>query len=277
MPDDAVAIVGDKRIIEILQLPFMQVPRNWRLSRMIFVRETDSDRIRDGGVPVLGPAEILATLATRLLQDNAAQIVGFEGLQKVSEALRGEAPQLAEQAGKAVNPAQMNDILRRLVDEKVPLSAPRAMYETLIEWAGRETDTAILAEHARRGLRRQLCHMVADRNRIIAGYVIEPDLENALREALRTTEAGIVLTMPPVLANSFLERIEQVQLPADPAAPDPVIVTAVDLRRHVAAYLKSHNIPFAVMSFSEVSPEFQVQPIGTLAMGAGGTVQAKAA
>lgn len=277
VPDDAVAIAGDKRIIEILGLPFMQVPRNWRLSKLIFVREIDADKIRDGGVPVLGAGEIVVAVATRLLQDNAAQIVGFDGLQKVSDALRAEAPQLAEQAGKSVNPAQLNDILRRLVDEKVPLSAPRAMYETLIEWAGRETDTSILAEHARRGLRRQLCHVLADRNRIIAGYVVEPDLENALREALRTTEAGIVLTMPPTLANSFLERIEQVEMPTDPNAPDPVIVTAVDLRRHVAAYLKSHNIPFPVMSFQEVAPEFQVQPVGTLALGAGGTVQAKAA
>jgi type III secretion protein V len=277
MPDDAVAIKGDRSVVDILQLPFMQIPRNWRLHRLLFVRAVDAERIRDGGVPVLGPAEILAELGARLLRDNAAQIVGFDGLQKVADALRTEAPQLAEQAGKSINPAQMSDILRRLVDEKVPLSTPRAMFEALIEWSGRETDTSILAEHARRGLRRQLNHAIADRNRIIAGYVIEPDLENALRESLRPTEAGTFLTLSPSLANSFLERVEQVQMPADPNAPDPVIVTAVDLRRHVAAYLKSHNIPFPVISFQEVAPEFQVQPVGTLALGVGNTVQAKAA
>jgi type III secretion protein V len=255
----------------------MEVPRNWRLNRLVFVRDADSDRIREGGVPVLSAGEILVVLAARLMEDHAGAIVGFDGLQKVADGLKAEAPQLAEQAGKAVNPGQMNEILRRLVDEKVPLSAPRAMYEALIEWAGRETDISILTEHARRGMRRQLCHAVADRNRMIAGYVIEPDLEQALREALRTTEAGIFLTLPPALANSFLERIEQVQMPSDPNAPEPVIVTAVDLRRHVAAYLRSHNIPFPVLSFQEVSPEFHVQPVGTLALGEGGTVRAKAA
>ena len=277
LPDDAVALTGDRKIVEIMQLPFMEIPRNWRLSRTLFIREVDSERAQEAGAVVLSPAHILARLAGQITLDHAGQMVGFDDLQRVIEAMRAEAPQLAEQAGKAVNSTLMADVMRRLVEEKVPLSTPRSMFEALIEWGPREQDGAVLAEHARRGLRRQLCNAVADRNRIVAGYVIEPSLEDELRQALRTTEAGVFLTLPAALANSFLSLVEKVQPPADPTAPEPVILTAVDLRRHVAAYLKSHNLPLPVMSFQEIAPEFQVQPVGTLALGSGGVVEARAA
>ena len=277
IPEDAVALVGDRKILEILQLPSMEIPRHWRMNRMIFVREMDADAIRDGGMPVLSPAEILVRLTGRILEDHAGQIVGYDDLERVMGMVKAEAPQLAEQASKALNIGQINDILRRLVDEKVPLGAPRALFEALVEWAPREQDNAILTEHARRGMRRQLCNGVADRNRVIAGYIIEPGLEDELRQSLRSTEAGIFLTLPAALANSFLALIEKVQPVVDPNAPEPVIVTSVDLRRHVSAYLKSHNMPLTVMSFQEVAPEFQVQPVGTLSLGKGGVVEAKAA
>lgn len=277
LPEDAVALTGDRKIVEIMQLPFMEIPRNWRLSRTLFIREVDSERAQEAGAVVLSAAHILARLAGQIILDHAGQMVGFDDLQRVIEAMRAEAPQLAEQAGKAVNPTLMADVMRRLVEEKVPLSTPRSMFEALIEWGPREQDGAVLAEHARRGLRRQLCNAVADRNRIVAGYVIEPALEDELRQALRTTEAGVFLTLSAALANSFLSLVEKVQPPADPAAPEPVILTAVDLRRHVAAYLKSHNLPLPVMSFQEIAPEFQVQPVGTLALGNGGVVEARAA
>ncbi len=77
---------------------------------------------------------------------------------------------------------------------------------------------------------RQICNQIADKNRQIAAYIVEPDLEEMLREGVRTTEAGIFLSLSSRQASALLGQIEQIRDVVDPDAPPPVIVTAVDLR-----------------------------------------------
>lgn len=277
LPADAIAVECDRQVLEIMQIQRMDVPHTWRLKRISYVREADEGRIVEAGLPILRPAELLARLTLRLIRDHAGQVVGYEDIQKLFEAARRDAPQLADQVGQALNIATVQDVVRRLIDERVPVAPLRALLEALLEWAPREGDPAILAEHARRGLRRQICNSVADSNRTIAAYVIEPDLEAALRDALSVTESGVFMTLPSALANSFLAQLETVMPVADPHAPDPVIVTAVDLRRHIHTYLRSHNLSFPVLSFQEVASEFQLQPVGTLSSRSGGTPAMRAA
>ena len=277
IPADAIAVECDRQIVEIQQIPFMNIPTNWRLRRVTFVRELDEARLLEGGLPILRPADLLVRLALRLLHDHAGQIVGYDDIQKVMDQARKEAPKLAEQVNQALNIATISDIFRRLVDEKVPMAPLRTLLEALLEWAPRESDPAILAEHARGALRRQICHTLADSRRMIAAYVIEPDLERELRDALRVTESGVFMTLPSKLANSVLAQLETVAQAPDPNAPEPVIVTAVDLRRHMQTYLRSHNMPIPVISYQEVASEFQVQPIGTLTVKPVAPPSAKAA
>jgi type III secretion protein V len=277
IPPDAIGIECDRPIIEINQIAHMALPNSWRLRRVVFARDIDRARLMELGIPVLEPAQLLSRLALRLLQDQAGQMVSYDDLQRILEQARKEAPQVADQLGQSMAISIINDVLRRLIDEKVPLLPMRGWLEALNDYAGREKDPVILTEYARRGLRRQICHAMADKNRMIAAYVIEPDLETALRGAIKSTEAGMVMILPGALANSFLALLEKVTKTADPFAPPAAILTAVDLRRHVHAYMRSHQMSVPVLSFQELAGEFQVQPVGTLSLGAGGITTLKAA
>ena len=121
-----------------------------------------------------------------------------------------------------------------------------------------------MAEYCRRALRRQISQVFSDRNRVIAGYIIEPDFEQQLRDAIQHTEAGSFLSLPSAVSDAMLAQIDQITPPADVEAKPPVIVTTVDLRRFVRSYLDAHNIDVKVLSFQEVAPEFHLQPVGTL-------------
>lgn len=263
IPNDMTAIEGAKKVVEVLGISTTELPRTWSLRGVSFISALDEDKVKEAGLPIVSPGDLIIRLAERLLRDQASQIIGFDDVQRLLVNLRRDSPTIADQMNQATTPAAITDVTRRLLEERVPI-VWRTFFETMIEWGQREQDPAVIAEHLRRALRRQICNAIADQNRVIAAYVVEPDLENALREGLRPTESGIVLSLTSTLANTFFEVIEKATLAADPSAPDPVIVTSVDLRRHLAGYLRSHNIPLSVISFQEVAQEFQVQPVGTL-------------
>lgn len=277
LPDDAIAVECDPQILNIQQLPHMALPASWRLKRLTFAREADQEKIAEAGIPIVRPAELLVRLALRVIADHTGQIISFEDIQLVLEQGRREAPQLVEQVTLAVPIATLQDVIRRLVDEKVPLTPVRALLDALLEWAPREGDPAILAEHARRGLRRQICNTFADANRMIAAYVIEPDLETALRDCLKSTESGVFMILPSTLSNKVLTQIEAIAGAVDPTAPEPVLLTSVDLRRHLHTWMRSHHLMLDAMSFHEVASEFQVQPVGTLSLRQAEAPTAKAA
>jgi len=52
-----------------------------------------------------------------------------------------------------------------------------------------------------------------------------------------------------------------------PSAQAPVILTAMDIRRYVRKLLEyEFNPPFSVVSFQELSPELNIQPVARISI-----------
>ncbi|GGH32118.1 EscV/YscV/HrcV family type III secretion system export apparatus protein [Alsobacter metallidurans] len=261
---DATVLEGDAAILDAAGAPRRPLARGWRRPHGFWVDSAEAARLIDAGLRLISFEDLLAHAGVEHLKAQSALTLGFEEAHALFAELRTSHPRLAEQAGNAVPMPRMLDVMRRLAGEQVPLVPAQTFFEALAEWGQRETDAAVLAEHVRRAMRRQICDQIADASRVLPAYVVEPGLEQQLRESLRMTESGVFLMMSSRLSNTLLEQIETIVRPEDPAAPPPVVVTAVDLRRHLAHYLRSHDVGFAVLSFQEIAPEFTCQPVGTL-------------
>ncbi|HEU4987337.1 MAG TPA: FHIPEP family type III secretion protein, partial [Rhizobiaceae bacterium] len=124
-------------------------------------------------------------------------------------------------------------------------------------------DAAVLAERVRIALKRQITFRVANRDNIVAAYVLQPSAEEALRAAVQTTPAGAFVNPSSDDVQAILEQIEQTfsQASADTA---PVVLTAVDIRRHLRSLLMQKKIELPVLSYQELAPEFSVQPLATI-------------
>ncbi|WP_406854817.1 FHIPEP family type III secretion protein [Alsobacter sp. KACC 23698] len=264
VPAGVVALDGDPALLDAAGTARKPLPRGWRRAHAFWVAETEATRLVEAGMRPIPLADLLAHAGVEQLKAQAGSIIGFEQAHALFADLRTAQPRLAEQASNAVAMPKALEVMRRLASEQVPLAPAQGFFEALAEWGQREPDAAILAEHVRRALRRQICNALADANRMLAAYVVEPGLEQQLRESLRHTEAGVFLMMSSRLSNALLAQIETIATPEDPAASPPIVVTSVDLRRHLSHYLRSHDLTVPVLSFQEIAPEFTCQPVGTL-------------
>ena len=92
--------------------------------------------------------------------------------------------------------------------------------------------------------------------------MLERALEDTLRASVRTTAVGAFLSISDRVARPILEQIKRA-LAAAPQARS-VVLASMDVRRHVRNLLIRNDLDVPVLSYQELAPEFNVQPLVTI-------------
>jgi type III secretion protein V len=219
------------------------------------------------GVP---PEETIAADLHALLRRYGFELVGIQEVQGLLEALERSHPALVrEVVPKLVSPALLTDILRRLAEEGVSLRALREILGALAEWAPLERDPVALTEHVRAALRRQLTASHLDRTGTVGVFLLDPMIEDAVREAIHKTATGSYLALEPELSRDILAAVGRSLAPPAAAGPPgdggaPVVLTSADIRRYVRRLIETEHPQVAVLSYPELAPEAKLHPLGRI-------------
>ena len=180
----------------------------------------------------------------------------FFGIQETSAMLTragGEIPDVVKEVLRALPMQRLSDILRRLVEEEVPIRQLRDVLETLADIGQREKDMHTLTEFARIALKRQISHRHAPEGRLRA-LMLAPELETLLRESIRVAGGVHQLALDPQTAQGIVQGFVQAIAQHGPDA----IVTPVDLRRHVRKLVETDAFDTPVLSYQELVPTLKL-------------------
>jgi len=219
-------------------------------------------RLAAAGVAHAEAADAIAAAAEAALRRTAGQFVGIQETRGMLARMEAEWGELVRAALGVVPVQRMAELFRRLLDDGISLRNLRGLLESMVEQGAREQDTAMLAEAVRAGLRRQICQQSADATRVIAAFIIESEAEAVIRASVRQTSAGTTLELPEGTAGAIVARVR-----AEASAsrgPGPVVITALDVRRHVRSLLVNNGLEIPVLSFHDLLPEYTVQPLAVI-------------
>jgi type III secretion protein V len=258
----SVLVDDDPMHLELLAVPFDVGPRLIGRRPSIWVERSHQPTLAEAGIEFLVPAQVLASCLARTLRRHATQFVGIQETRELLARMERDFAELVKEAQKVAPLQKISEVLRRLLQEDVPIRNLRLILEALIEWAPREQDVVSLVEYVRMALCRQICFRCADRNRVIAAHVLERPVEDAVRSFVRPTAVGPFLSIPDRTARPIVEQIRA----ALSAAPDarPVVLASMDVRRHVRNLLVRNDLDAPVLSYQELAAEFSVQPLTTI-------------
>jgi type III secretion protein V len=214
----------------------------------------------DSAGPRLGDA-VLA-----LLRRYGHELLGLDEAQALLDALERTHPTLVrEVVPKLVPLVLLTDILRRLLEEGISLRNLRDILGALAEWAPHERDPVALTEHVRGALRRVITYRHAGDGGVLAAYLLDPMIEDTIRESVQKTPTGNYLALEPQLSRDIVRAVGRAVGPG--TGVGGVLLTGAEIRRYVRRLIETDHPDLAVLSFQELAPEAQIRPIARISVG----------
>jgi type III secretion protein V len=208
-------------------------------------------------------ASHVADAVFELLRSRAADFLGMHESQQLLDQLEQVAPAVVRQViPKPLSLTLLTEVLRRLAEEGVSIRDLRLILEALATYAPQERDPMALTELTRSHLKRATTYRLTGGARSLEIYLLDPGIEEVIRSAITRTPAGSFLTLAPGPARDIVRAIKQTTDEVRPSEAQPlVLLTQPDIRRFVRKLVEGEVPDLQVISFAELLPEIQLQPL----------------
>jgi type III secretion protein V len=205
---------------------------------------------------------VMARHAVATLRQQGHLFLGIPEVQWLMDKLSADYATLVAEVQKVVPIQRVTEVLRRLLEEQVPIRSLRTIFESLITWAPREKDILMLTEYVRIDLTRMLTHRATGGEPTLSAVLLDSDLETLVRQSIKATPTGNFLAMAPDQMASISDKIAAVT--GDQPRGNVAVVTALDVRRYVRRIIEGRLRWLQVYSFNELGPDLRVEPLARI-------------
>jgi flagellar biosynthesis protein FlhA len=216
------------------------------------------------GYTVVDAASVIATHISELLRKNAHDLLGRQEVHELLSILSKSNQSLVDEVIPGMLPiGDVIKVLRNLLREGVSIRDLRTILEALADHAGQSKDPEILTERVRQRLAKQLTARVLGPDGKVHALILDPQLEQDLRQALRQG-AGDPASFDSHAIPRVLSALERSAGKLATAPSQPVLVVGPDIRPHVALFTARHVPGLVVYSYREIEPHTPIHTLGVV-------------
>lgn len=208
------------------------------------------------------PEDLLADVAAALLERHASLFLGMQEVQFLLDELGRDYPTIVAEVQKVMPSQRMADVLRRLLEERIPIRDLRSIMESLIVWAPKEKDLLMLAEYVRIDLARLIAYRATHGSGRLRAVLLDTAVEQQIRQSIKQTPTGNFLALAPDDANALLEAIDGIV--SEQERNGLAVVTSMDIRRYTRRLIEKRFPWLPVHSYQELSANVEIEPVGRL-------------
>lgn len=251
----------NEETLRYYNLPFMTqrsfsgLPSHW-------VEEKYKEILDKAAIKYWTPIETVILHLSYFFKIHASEFMGIQEMRSMLEFMERSFPDLVKEVTRLIPLQRLTEIFKRLVQEQISIKDVRTIMEGLSEWAQVEKDVVLLTEYVRSALKRYISYKYSQGQNTLAVYLLDPEIEEMVRGAIKQTTAGSYLALDPDAVNMILKAMRLTITPPPPGGQPPVLLTAIDVRRFVRKLIETEFPDVAVLSYQEVIPEIRIQPLG---------------
>ena len=238
-------------------------------SVVTWISEEYKDVATQAGFRMWDVAEYLILHLSYVLRKHSHEFLGLQEVQTMLGELEKSHPALVKELiPKVITLLQLSEIFQRLVQEDVAIRDLKSIFSTLAQWGEIERDTLTLTEHVRAGLKRYITHKYAGSQNTLAVYLLDPEIEDLVKNSIRRTEKGNYLALEPEITQEIIEAVgkEIASHPFPPGARPPVILTTAEIRRYFRKIVELEFPQLSVLSYQELAENLRIQPIARVGL-----------
>ena len=230
----------------------------------LWIDKKYKELVDKAGIKYWSPLEMIILHLSRFYKQFASEFIGIQEMRAILEFIEKSFPDLVKEVTRLVPLQKLTEILKRLVQEQISIKDLRTILESLSEWGQTEKDVVLLTEYVRSSLRRYISYKYSQGQSTLAVYILDPEIEDMVRGAIKQTSAGSYLALDPDSVHLIIQSIRTTITPSPPGGQPPVLLSGIDVRRFIRKLIESDFPDLPVVSYQEIVPEIRIQPLGRI-------------
>ena len=261
-----VLVVNQEDQLELLGIRRIEADRFLPVGRPYWVSQTAIEDMNSVGVSFMSIPKVVTYHLSFVMKKYAEDFIGIQETKQLLSDMEEKFGELVKEVQRLLPTQKIAEIFQRLVSEDISIRNLRVILEALVEWAQKEKETVLLTEYIRSNLKRYISYKYSNGQNILAAYLLDQDLEDAIRGGIRQTSAGSYLALDPILTNKIVQMILETVGDLSRSTYKPVLVTSMDVRRYVRKMIEQDIYALPVLSYQEITQDITVQPIKRIEM-----------
>jgi flagellar biosynthesis protein FlhA len=232
----------------------------------VWVADHDRERAEILGYTVVEPSAVLSTHLQEVLRRNADKILGRQDTKKLVENLKKEYPAVVEELTPETLPTgTVQKVLQNLLKESIPVRDLVTILEALIDYSRVTKNVDVLTEYVRHSLSDTIARIHRDANGVIHAIAMDPRLEQVITTSLQNQrESSPSLGLSPAMIQGIHSSLTRNSEAAIVQGVTPVVICAATVRPYFYRLIHTSFPNVAVLSFTELPPETEIEFIGKL-------------
>lgn len=221
--------------------------------RVLWVPRADAD------LKTWNNEEVVGLHLDHAVRRNVRELIGLQEVQRLLHSVQRDAPELAAEVSRVASAQRIAEVLRRLLQEGIPIRNLHAIFESLAIWAAKEQDPIALTELVRIDLGRYITSRYVGTNRQLEAILFESSLLERVQNAVERSPRGNLLLLSPAVTQDIREQVRRI---LGSTANRVVAIASSDVRRYVKTLIEPVAPTLPVLSYQEVDEDVALQPVG---------------
>jgi flagellar biosynthesis protein FlhA len=219
------------------------------------------------GYTVVDPATVIATHLSQILTENAADLFGYEEAQQLIDTLKEGAPKLVEDlVPKTLGMTTIVQVLRNLLEERLPIRDIRTIAETLARHGQHTQDVSQLTEVVRIALGRMIVQHINGLTPNLPVITLDPQLEQLLLNSTQRPNGAQDGTpgIEPGLAERLHQSLREAAEKQEQVGQPSILLVAPQIRSWLARMVRYSIRQLHVLSYNEIPDNKDIKVVASV-------------
>ena len=231
----------------------------------LWLDESNREEALFRGYTVVEVATVITTHLTEVIKDNMAELLSYAETQKLLDELDKEHQKLiGDMVPNQISLGGVQRVLQNLLAERVSIRDLPTILEGISEACGQSRNVAMITEHVRSRLARQISNMSTNEQGFIPLVTLSPEWEQTFAESVISTGEERQLSLPPSRLQDFIAALRTSFERQAMMGETPVLLTSPAIRPFVRSIVERFRPMTVVMSQNEVHPKAQIKTVGQI-------------
>jgi flagellar biosynthesis protein FlhA len=235
----------------------------------LWIKTSQKDEATFRGYTVVNCPTVIVTHLTKLISENAHNLLGRQETQKLIENLKADAPKVVEEV---VGPDRLAlgdvvKVLQNLLAESVSIRDIHSIFETLADHCKKVSHPDTLTRYVRKALGRGIIKKYLANESTLHIATLDRAVEDVLVGALQTAEDGTTyFNIDTRYVERLLNQVAETMRKFDTLGTMPVLVCGSRIRWDLRKLINRFVPGVVVVAFDEIPSEVQTNKVGVVSL-----------